>query len=318
MPSAKSRVHSKYQMKYWVGNWAGYDRSLVERGNLTIWLSPDAIGKWNAKPSRCRAGQRKYSGLAIEAALTLRLLLPLPLRQVEGFLRSLFGLMGLALDVPDHTTLSRRGKSLKVPRRVPKKLGRIDLVIDGGGLAIFGEGDWVAVKHGGKGIRGWRKLRLGVDGDGVIVGRRLTNASIDDASVGVDLVGGVPGQVHRVTGDGAYDSRALYDAASSRGAKVVVPPVKTAQIGGRGGRGCRGRDRAVRRIRKVGRRQWKKGVGNSSCGSDHPKATQPQSHPRDTRSSSLFHSDLTEHFARNPTHKHTAPHSDPGCRGLVS
>jgi hypothetical protein len=31
-------------------------------------------------------------------------------------------MMGLALDVPDHTTLSRRGKKLKVPLRVPKKL----------------------------------------------------------------------------------------------------------------------------------------------------------------------------------------------------
>jgi hypothetical protein len=40
-----------------------------------------------------------------------------------------------------------------VPLRVPKKLGRIDLVIDSSGLAIFGEGEWAAIKHGGKGIR---------------------------------------------------------------------------------------------------------------------------------------------------------------------
>jgi hypothetical protein len=96
------------------------------------------------------------------------LFLRLPLRQVEGFLRSLIELMGLTLDVADHPTLSRRGKQLKVPLRVPQKLGRIDLVIDSSGLAIFGEGEWAAVKHGGKGIRGWKKLHLGVDGDGVI------------------------------------------------------------------------------------------------------------------------------------------------------
>ncbi|MGK0203896.1 MAG: hypothetical protein ACI9S9_002976, partial [Planctomycetota bacterium] len=40
MPSTKSRVHPKYKTKYRVGNWADYDRSLVERGNLTVWLSP--------------------------------------------------------------------------------------------------------------------------------------------------------------------------------------------------------------------------------------------------------------------------------------
>jgi hypothetical protein len=258
MPSTKSRVHPKYKTKYRVSNWPDYDRSLVERGNLTVWLSPDAIARWNAKPSGRRGGQRKYSDLAIETALTLRLLLQLPLRHAEGFLRPLFDLMGLVLDVPDHTTLSRRAKKLKVPLRVPKKLGRIDLVIDSSGLAIFGEGEWAAVKHGGKGIRGWKKLHLGVDGDGVIVGQRLIDASVDDGNVGGDFVDSVPGKVCRVIGDGAYDSRALYDAAISRGARVVVPPIKTAQTGGRG---CRARDRVVRRVRKVGRRQWKKESG---------------------------------------------------------
>ncbi|MFT4844157.1 MAG: hypothetical protein ACJAUC_001837 [Planctomycetota bacterium] len=171
MSRTKSRVHPKYKAKYHVGNCSEYDRSLTERGNLTVWLSPAAIAPWNAKPSRRHGGQRKYSDLAIETALALRLLFQLPLRQVEGFLRSLFEWMGLALDVPDHTTLSRRAKKLKVPLRVPKKLGRIDLVIDSSGLAIFGQGEWAAVKHGGKGIRGWKKLHLGVDGDGVIVGQ---------------------------------------------------------------------------------------------------------------------------------------------------
>jgi hypothetical protein len=258
MPSTKSRVHPKYKTKYRVGNWSDYDRSLVDRGNLTIWLSPEAIARWNAKPSRRRGGQRKYSDLAIETALTLRLLFKLPLRQVEGFLRSVFDLMGLALDVPDHTTLSRRAKKLTGPLRVPQKSGRIDLVIDSSGLAIFGEGEWAAVKHGGKGVRGWKKLHIGVDGDGVIVGQQLTAASADDGNVGVGLVDRVPGKIRRVTGDGAYDSRALYDAAISRGAKVVVPPIKTAQTGGRG---CRARDRIIRRIRKVGRRQWKQESG---------------------------------------------------------
>jgi hypothetical protein len=166
--------------------------------------------------------------------------------------------MGLVLDVPDHTTLSRRGKVLKVPLRVPQKSGRMDLVIDSSGLAIFGKGEWAAVKHGGKGVRGWKKLHLGVDGDGVIVGQRLTDACVDDGNVGVDFVDSVPGKVRRVIGDGAYDSRALYDAAVSRGARVVVPPIKTAQTGGRG---CRARDRIVRRIRKIGRREWKKESG---------------------------------------------------------
>ena len=89
----------------------------------------------------------------------------------------------------------------------------------------------------------------------MIVGQQLTAASADDGNVGVGLVDRVQGRILRVTEDGAYDNRALYDAAAGRGAKVVVPAIKTAQTSGRG---CRSRDRIIRRIHKIGRRQWKR------------------------------------------------------------
>ena len=120
----KSRVHPKYKTKYRVKNWASYDRALVRRGDITIWLSPAAIAAWEPDRAGTRGAQRKYSDLAIESALTLRLLFHLPLRQAEGFLTALFVLMGLDLRVPDHTTLSRRGRHLDLSRRrVPKRAG---------------------------------------------------------------------------------------------------------------------------------------------------------------------------------------------------
>ena len=57
--------------------------------------------------------QRRYSDLAIEIALTLRLLYHLPLRQAEGFLHAPFGMMRLDLSAPDYTTLSRRSQHLR-------------------------------------------------------------------------------------------------------------------------------------------------------------------------------------------------------------
>ena len=104
----KSRVHPKYKTKYHVRNWAVYERALVRRGDVTVWLSPAAIAAWEPDTGGRRGGQRKYSDVAIETALTLRLIFHLPLRQAEGFLTSLFRLMGLDLPSPDHTTLSRR------------------------------------------------------------------------------------------------------------------------------------------------------------------------------------------------------------------
>ena len=103
----KSRVHPKYKTQYRVKHWASSDRALVRRGDITIWLSPAAIAAWKPDRAGTRGAQRKYSDLAIESVLTRRLLFHLPLRQAEGFLRSLFVLMGLDLRAPDHTTLSR-------------------------------------------------------------------------------------------------------------------------------------------------------------------------------------------------------------------
>lgn len=73
----KSRVHPKYKTKYRVGNWAEYDRALVRRGDVTIWLSPEAIARWEPAGALKRGGQLKYSELAIETTLTLRLIFSL-------------------------------------------------------------------------------------------------------------------------------------------------------------------------------------------------------------------------------------------------
>ena len=126
-------------------------------------------------------GSGSHSDVAIETALTLRLIFHLPLRQAEGFLTSLFGLMGLDLTSPDHTTLSRRGQHLDVTLRHPPRDERLHLLIDSTGLSIFGEGEWAAAKHGGHGKPGWRKLHLGVNRSGVIVAQALTDATTNDA-----------------------------------------------------------------------------------------------------------------------------------------
>ena len=253
----KSRVHPTYKTKYHVQNWASYDRALVRRGDITVWLSPAAIAAWEPDGTGTRGAQRKYSDLAIESALTLRLLFHLPLRQAEGFLTSLFMLMGLDLRSPDHTTLSRRGQHLDLTLRpVPRRAG-LHLVIDSTGLSIVGEGEWAAAKHGGRGTRGWKKLHVGVDHTGVIVAHALTDATGDDATTGVELIEAVNDDITRVTADAAYDTVDFYEAAGARGATVVVPPTKTARVSRRRPRSS-ARDRTITKVKSIGRRQWKK------------------------------------------------------------
>ncbi len=257
----RSRVHPKYKTKYRVSNWAEYDRALVQRGDITLWISTDATDAWKPAPSGRRGGQRKFSDHTIETALMLRLVFKLPLRQAEGFLRSLLSLMGVDLEAPDHTTLSRRSQHLDVDFHLVPANEPIHLIVDSTGLSIIGEGEWAAAKHGGKGKRGWRKLHLGVDGSGVIVAQVLTDGNADDAATVPDLLGQFEGELSGFVADAAYDSRPVYDAATQRGAVVVVPPTRNATVGGRNVTQCSARDRTVARIKEVGRRRWKKESG---------------------------------------------------------
>ena len=96
----KSKVHPKYKTRYGIENWAEYDRALVQRGDVTLWLTPEAIATWSAAGAGKRSGQLQYSDLAIETALTLSLIFHLPLRQTEGFLTSIFGMLGVDLTAP--------------------------------------------------------------------------------------------------------------------------------------------------------------------------------------------------------------------------
>ena len=70
----KSRVHPTYKTRCRVTNWASYDRALVRRGDVTVWMSSEAIAAWKPAGVGKRGGQLQYSDLAIESALTLRLL----------------------------------------------------------------------------------------------------------------------------------------------------------------------------------------------------------------------------------------------------
>jgi hypothetical protein len=184
----------------------------------------------------------------------------LPLRQTEGFVRSILTIMRAGLDAQNHTTLSRRSQLLHVAAYGLPAQGPLHLIVDSTGLSIVGEGEWAAAKHGGRGTRGWKKLHLGVDRSGVIVAHMLTEATVDDATVGIDLIGAAVGDVASVTGDAAYDTVGFYEAASARHARVVVPPTRTAKVSRRGPRSS-ARDRAITDVKALGRRQWKKASG---------------------------------------------------------
>ena len=83
--AGKARGGKPSSSIYRVRNWAAYDQALKQRGSVTLWFSPEAVQAWGYQGPAQRGAPFVYSDVAIETALTLRLIYHLALRQTEGF-----------------------------------------------------------------------------------------------------------------------------------------------------------------------------------------------------------------------------------------
>lgn len=250
---------------YRVKNWSEYDNALVERGSITFWMSDDFEKNWMHTGEKQRGSQFDYSDQAILVMLTIKEVFHLTNRGVEGFVRSIFRMMRINLPVPDHTTLSKRGKAVKV--NLPKKSNpKLNIVMDSTGLKIYGEGEWKVRQHGVSQRRTWRKLHIGANPeDGEIQAVILTENSISDDAAAEVLLEQIEQEIEKFAADGAYDKRKVYDClnAHSPGVKILIPPRKNARIWKHGNTQAARlkRDENLRSIRKHGRKEWKKNSG---------------------------------------------------------
>jgi hypothetical protein len=192
-----------------------YDESLKNRGSLTIWVSSDVISKWKVDFSkiRKRGGQLLYSDFSIETCITLSFVFRQRLRQTEGLVESIVKLLGLELEVPDFTTISRRSKSINVTAPAIRSDEGIVVSIDSTGLKIYGEQEWQKEKYKlTKTRKSWRKLHIAVDDHGIILGSELTFHDISDSATAPNLLNQISSPIDTVLGDGAYDQPSVYDA----------------------------------------------------------------------------------------------------------
>ena len=178
-----ARRHHIPRPKRRVTNWSEYDAALRRRGSLTVWGTEAAIAHWKAAPRTTPGGQPAYSELAITTALRLRAVFHLAPRQTEGLIDSILQLLGLALPVPDHTTIARRARTVPRPAQPCSSSGLLPLLVYSTGLKLCGAGEWRIEKHGTKNRRSWKKLHLGVDvASGWIVAATLSDRAEDDAA----------------------------------------------------------------------------------------------------------------------------------------
>lgn len=263
----KTSIKKTKKTIYKVRNWSAYNNSLVQRGSLTLWISEEVIENWHPKVKGCRprGGQKLYSAQAIECALALRAVYRLPYRQTEGLCQSIMNMLGAEVSVPDYTTLCKCCEGLGVTLPISTSQNAKHIVVDSTGLKVYGEGEWKVRQHGYSKRRTWRKLHLSVDeATQEIQAVVLTEAGVDDAEAGCQLLNDTPGPIEQVSADGAYDKRKFYKAGSKRGvARMTIPPRRNALIWqhGNSSKPPLQRDQNLRLIRCIGRKHWKQEVG---------------------------------------------------------
>jgi len=264
MPKQKS-TQPRPKPLYRVKNWAEYEKALVQRGSITVWLSEGFEKSWLSAGKKQRGSQFEYTDQAILVMLTIREVYHLTNRGVEGYVRSLFRILKIDLPVPDHSTLSKRGKELTV--KLPKKTNQsLSIVMDSTGLKIYGEGEWKVRQHGISKRRTWRKLHLGANPEsGEIQAVLLTANNVSDDQAVKELVAQIEQPILDFAADGAYDKRKVYDClnAHSPQVNILIPPRKNARIWQHGNTKTERlkRDQNLRAIRKDGRQEWKQNSG---------------------------------------------------------
>ena len=245
--------------QYRIRNWHEYNKALVRRGSLDVWISTEAMEGWYAEPTHEPGAQQVYADVAISTVLTIQKLFHLPLRAVEGFVGSVFRMTRVSLDVPDYSTLSRRSDGLTVLLAKRKKEKTI-LIVDGSGAKVFGEGEWKVRQHGASKRRTWKKIHIAIDEDGEIRAEEMTDNTTHDSEVVKDLFAQEDAKIEVCAGDGAFDTRQVYAACQDRNvSRILIPPRHNARIWQHGNSSVppHPRDENLRVIRRVGRKRWK-------------------------------------------------------------
>lgn len=186
----------KTKAQYKFRNWNAYDAALKQRGSISFWVDEDVIEQWRNQHKTGRKGASNYSS---EVAMpsptrsgnatmgTIQSVFHLPGRQAEGFIESLFKLMGIDLQVPDHSMLSRGLSKLSVKLPVVPKDEAVHIVVDSTGVKVYGESEWKMRTYRVGKRRTWRNL--GVDErSGEILGAVVTTNDVADCEVLADIL----------------------------------------------------------------------------------------------------------------------------------
>ena len=166
--------------------------------------------------------------MAIETALIVKGVFPLPLRSLQGFIDSIFSLMNVPLRSPNYSSISKRAKTVEIKYRNPSRGAIRHIAIDSTGLKVFGEGEWKIKKHGSEKRR---TLHMAVDVDTHdVISAEMTLVNVGDSEVLPSLLNPLRRRISEVSGDGAYDTKECHKILKKKKIKPLIPPRKSAGL----------------------------------------------------------------------------------------
>lgn len=221
-------------------------------------MSEDFEKSWLAveQNKKVRGRPFLYSDSCMKLMLTIRYLFKLALRQLTCFVESLFALLGKTLPIPEFSRLSKRMNTSLSNLQLPSLKKGSHLIIDLSGLKVFGEKEWLETKHGKQYQRKvWRKLHIGIEGQGFIVAREMTTHLTDDRSCVHSLLTQAKTENgHELLADSGYDSHAVYHCLNEKNINPLLPPPASAVISSTSPPTLR--DKTVDYIKKKGYWDW--------------------------------------------------------------
>ena len=116
MSPKKDKLPSPKKSKYRICNWKEYNKSLVNRGNITFWFNEEAVKNWSSAYKTNKPGRpNTYSDAAIRCGLIIKSVFRIALRATQGLITSLLEILKLDLECPHYSVFCRRAKDLAIP-----------------------------------------------------------------------------------------------------------------------------------------------------------------------------------------------------------
>ena len=234
----RKRIKSQYK----VTNWSPYNRSLRNRGKISLYFPKGDIESLFINETPYEEGlsgrQSTYRQAYVEFIYILYRIFGWGLRQISGYIEDLWQAKGLRISVPSFGHLSDLFATVSIriklfcnkARRRIESGEDIDLIADSTGLRFDKASNWYETKYNKScNNRPWKKLHISMDAlmnihESIITDRNVADIEIADQLIPDNL------NIRSFIADGGYYDIKKVERLYQAGITPVIPPPSHAVV----------------------------------------------------------------------------------------